>query len=317
MFEVELKSGARLSDEKVLWKGTGGIYIEGPHIYRKDGWWYLMVSEGGCFPDHMITAARSKELFGPCEPAKSNPILPPASKDAYIAHTGHGDLICDTQGQWWSICLGVRKYKGRYNMGRETFLTPVDWPKGKFPTISPVELDPPALLQRARSGRDTSRHINIAKPGVDLCYIRNVDLSKHEISDNGDTITLTPDTGFLSDVYKPTSFVGKRQRYHDGLASVEMLTTPANTSGKAGLAVYKDEQRYLCVYLDFETREIVYEAVNNAKRIALKQREKIESSAKQAESITFSVEYNEACIALHMLLEGVRSTRSSDSITLV
>jgi len=310
MFEVDLPSGSVLSEQKVLWRGTGGIYIEGPHIYRKDGWWYLVVSEGGCFPDHMITAARSRELFGPYEAAKSNPILPPAGEGAYVGHTGHGDLVCDREGQWWSICLGVRKdARGRYNMGRETFLTPVDWPEGEFPSLSPVEINPKALVARA-GGRKTSA-ISIARPGVDLCYIRDVDLSKHKVAGDG-TTTLTPDEGFLSDVYKPTSFVGKRQRQHEGRASVRMSVTVEGV--KAGFAVYKDEHRYLCVWHDAAKKEIVYEAVNAAKKIAVTERYPLSGpghagkESRAPDRITFSVQYTEASYAFSFECEGSEHT---------
>jgi len=310
MFEVDLSSGTVLSEQQVLWRGTGGIYIEGPHIYRKDGWWYLVVSEGGCFPDHMITAARSRELWGPYEAAEGNPILPPAGEGAYVAHTGHGDLVCDTEGQWWSICLGVRKdVKGRYNMGRETFLTPVDWPEGEFPSLSPVEINPKALV--ARAGGQQASAISIVRPGVDLCYIRDVDLSKHKIAEDG-TITLTPDEGFFSDVYKPTSFVGKRQRKHDGTASVRMSMTGEGV--KAGFAVYKDEHRYLCVWHDAAQKEIVFEAVNAAKKIAVMERCPLSAGGDNTEkgaSITFNFQYTEASYAFSFEYEG--STHKFDA----
>jgi beta-xylosidase len=310
MFEVDLTSGAVLSEQKVLWRGTGGIYIEGPHIYKKDGWYYLLVSEGGCFPDHMITAARSRELFGPYEAAEGNPVMPPASEGAYVAHTGHGDLVRDQEGQWWSICLGVRKdAKGRYNMGRETFLTPVEWPEGGFPVFAPVEMNPKELVTRARGRK--AEGIAVAKKGVEFCYIRDVDLSKHRVAEDG-TITLTPDVGFFSDVYKPTSFVGKRQRKHDGRASVRMSLTGKGV--KAGFAVYKDEHRYLCVWHDAAKKEIVYEVVNAAKKIAVMERASLsagEDAKRQTQSsdgIKFSVQYTEASYAFSFEYEGSKHT---------
>ncbi|OAP60240.1 hypothetical protein AYL99_05242 [Fonsecaea erecta] len=264
MFEIDVKTGAKLSGERLLWTGTGGIWPEGPHIYRKDGWWYLVISEGGTFEDHMITVARSKELFGPYEPNPKNPILTACGTGEYIQHTGHCDVFCDKQGQWWCVCLGVRQDpKKRYVMGRETFITPGSWPEGDWPTLQPVKMDPAAAYGR-QVGKPSALS---SEPLVDLCYIRDVDLSKHKISDDGKTIELISSTADLSNARDPVSFIGKRQRVLDGRSSVVLLTPPHGVSGKAGLAVYKDEFRYARIYTDMKTGEVVLEVVNKPKGI--------------------------------------------------
>lgn len=73
--EIDLKSGKKLSEEKKIWDGTGGIYSEGPHLYKKYGWYYILISEGGTHDGHMIRVARSKDIWGPYESFKGNAIL--------------------------------------------------------------------------------------------------------------------------------------------------------------------------------------------------------------------------------------------------
>ncbi|MBO6248929.1 MAG: glycoside hydrolase family 43 protein, partial [Bacteroidales bacterium] len=73
--EIDPVTGKQLTESKVLWYGTGGRYAEGPHIYKKDGWYYLLISEGGTEMGHGLTVARSRDIWGPYESNPVNPIL--------------------------------------------------------------------------------------------------------------------------------------------------------------------------------------------------------------------------------------------------
>lgn len=68
-------TGEQLSESKRIWNGTGGRHPEGPHIYKKDGWYYLLISEGGTEYGHKVTIARSRDIDGPYESNPANPIL--------------------------------------------------------------------------------------------------------------------------------------------------------------------------------------------------------------------------------------------------
>ena len=94
--EIDPKTGEQLSESKALWTGTGGRYPEAPHIYKKDGWYYLLISEGGTEMGHKVTIARSKNIDGPYSPNPSNPILTHIDQQAQsnpIQGTGHADLV--------------------------------------------------------------------------------------------------------------------------------------------------------------------------------------------------------------------------------
>ena len=101
--EIDIEMGELLSASKFLWEGTGGKYPEAPHLYLKDGWYYLLIAEGGTEFGHMITVARSRAAFGPFEPCPQNPILSHRSTSHSIQSTGHGDMIQDHLGGWWMV----------------------------------------------------------------------------------------------------------------------------------------------------------------------------------------------------------------------
>jgi beta-xylosidase len=123
-----------------LWNGTGGLAPEGPHIYRKDGYYYLMIAEGGTGLNHMETIARSKSLTGPYDPNPANPILSNANTTQYFQTVGHADLFQDVSGNWWGVALSSRTGPDFITcpMGRETVLYPVTWAEGAWPVASPV-----------------------------------------------------------------------------------------------------------------------------------------------------------------------------------
>lgn len=138
--EINPKTGEQLSDSKRIWNGTGGRYPEAPHIYKKDGWYYLMIAEGGTEYGHKVTIARSKNIEGPYLGNPSNPILTHINQNAQgnpIQGTGHADLVQAADSSWWLVCLGFRPQAGSHHLlGRETFLAKVDWPKNGWPVVN-------------------------------------------------------------------------------------------------------------------------------------------------------------------------------------
>ncbi|KAF1833758.1 xylosidase : arab-like proteininofuranosidase [Decorospora gaudefroyi] len=140
--KVNLETGELLGDWTNLWNGTGGIAPEGPHIFKKDGWYYLMIAEGGTGLLHMETIARSKNLYGPYEANPANPILTNANTTEYFQAVGHADLFQDARGQWWGVALAVRSGPEweTFPMGRETVLYNATWEEGAWPRLeNPIE----------------------------------------------------------------------------------------------------------------------------------------------------------------------------------
>lgn len=295
LFEIDVNTGKKLSHEKIIWRGTGGIWPEGPHIYKSnDGWYYLFISEGGTFEDHMITVARSKSVWGPYEANPHNPILTARGTDEYVQHTGHSDIFQDLQGNWWAVCLGVRKDPlKRYVMGRETFLTPMKWAPGSWPRISQVKISLPSDLPDASP--DTVSTLS-ATPGVDWCYIRDANLARHKILENGRDIILTASEYDLCQTSSDgrVTFLGKRQRQLKGHSQVAVQRVSVGTQVNAGLCVYKDEHRFARIYVDFETPTIVFEFVNKARSIDRSKKIAVDFQESDAGTTWFKLEYLES-----------------------
>ena len=137
--EIDPSTGATLSPSKALWTGTGGRFPEGPHIYKHDGWYYLLISEGGTELAHRLTVARSRDIYGPYESNPANPIFThcsAAGQESNIQGTGHADFFQAADGSWWTVFLAYRRFGGDYHhLGRETFLAPVTW-SGGWPVVN-------------------------------------------------------------------------------------------------------------------------------------------------------------------------------------
>lgn len=115
------------------------IWIEGPHIYKKNGKYYLMCAEGGTGGNHSEVIFMADSPKGPFVPAKNNPILTqryfPRERKEKVDWAGHADLVEGPNGQWYGVFLAIRpNVSNRVNKGRETFILPVDW-SGTYPVF--------------------------------------------------------------------------------------------------------------------------------------------------------------------------------------
>ncbi len=133
-FEVNPLTGEILSEKKFISHGSGGKCPEGPHLYKKDGWYYLMLAEGGTEYGHMETIARSRSIDGPYEFRPDGPLLTCRGQSGDcnpIQCTGHADLVEAADGSWWVVSLGTRPTGPLlHHLGRETFLAPITWVDG-------------------------------------------------------------------------------------------------------------------------------------------------------------------------------------------
>ena len=136
MQELDSTSFQLLGERHYLWRGAcQGTWAEGPHLYKKDGWYFLLIAEGGTHFNHAVMVAASKNITGPYEPNDRNPIFTTRhmSYDYWVNSTGHADIIELPNGEWKMVCLGIRNEVNRgSNMGRETMLLPVTWEQEPF-----------------------------------------------------------------------------------------------------------------------------------------------------------------------------------------
>jgi xylan 1,4-beta-xylosidase len=127
---IDPRTGVLLSEPQRLWSGTGLAAPEAPHVYLRDGWWYLLIAEGGTARGHAVSVARSRSITGPYEGNPANPILTHRSTADPVQNTGHADLVQLPSGQWAAVYLGVRPrgFTPQFHVnGRETFLAAVRW----------------------------------------------------------------------------------------------------------------------------------------------------------------------------------------------
>ena len=141
------REATRQTGEAVLlYYGDNKRAPEGPHLLKKDGFYYLFEAEGGTGPGHRITVSRSRELFGRYEPCPYNPIMRQTDETAPIQRCGHGKPVMTQDGQWYMVYLCGRKLGDGYSiLGRETALDPITWTKDGWPIVN--NLDGPSTLQ--------------------------------------------------------------------------------------------------------------------------------------------------------------------------
>ena len=245
--QIDPKTGKQLTPSRPLWQGTGGRYPEGPHIYKKDGYYYLLISEGGTELAHSLTIARASKIEGPYEANPANPLLTHCSmagQGNQIQGTGHGDFVQAKDGSWWVVFLGYRNYGGSYHhLGRETFLAPVKWEQGEWPVINggqPVD----TLMNVVVPGAEPvtvppRRHIRTTFEkhwGPEWVHIQNPDSSCYQ-RHNG-KLRLVASLGGLTENDNPT-FLGRRQESAAFSAETRLDFYQSVPSDEAGLTVYQ------------------------------------------------------------------------------
>ena len=278
--EYDLAARRVVGEKTVLVNGgidiaTKPIWIEGPHIYKKDGKYYLVCAEGGTAVGHSQVVLRSDRVTGPYEPWSGNPILTQRHLDPArpfpITSAGHADLVELPNGDWWATFLAVRPYEGdRYNTGRETFLMPVRWTPDGWPVITsgteqiPYVAKRPALpLQRAPTppthGNFTHRdELEGPELGMHWLMVRTPRERWWDFTTAPGALTLRARPQHLGEPAQP-SFVGRRQQHQRATATTAMRYAPAKSGDVAGLVAFQNDWHFylLGVSLDDEGRPAV------------------------------------------------------------
>lgn len=260
---IDHRTGEVLSPPEPTWNGTGLHAPEAPHLYEIDGTWYLLIAEGGTERGHGVSIARGPSPTGPWEGCPANPVLSHRSTSRPIQNTGHGDLVQATDGSWWMVLLGVRATGVTphfHVMGRETFLTPVEWHDG-WPVVSPVEVDcprrpaggTPSPAPLGGSPRDEMgwgggvapgvlhpRWVTFRRPFADFGEFGAAGVVLHG-SPAADGPTM--EQGF-------PVFVGRRQQHQQFEVRTVVIADPCAPGADAGLAVVHDETAHYRVGLE-------------------------------------------------------------------
>lgn len=129
--EFDPASGKLVGEAKNIFKGTKLGCTEGPHLYRRGGYYYLMTAEGGTGLEHAVTLTRAKKLEGPYDEVHpGNPLLTSWQKGQLgLQKAGHADLVETQNGECYMVHLCSRPLPGtgRCILGRETAIQRVEW----------------------------------------------------------------------------------------------------------------------------------------------------------------------------------------------
>lgn len=264
MYELNIEKLTTSEEGKVLVNGGTDIakqpiWVEGPHLFKENNYYYLLCAEGGTSDNHSVVIFRSKSLFSKFESYKRNPILTQRNLDANrlkpVTNTGHADFVQTQNGEWWSVFLGCRPYNttNDFNTGRETFMLPVSW-DNDWPHILddnrnvPLEVPIPNLPLSQDAALPLNGAFAYEENFVDKClppyflHIRTpLELFYSFPIDDGVVIRLLPQT--LDDKASP-AFIGRRQQHISFEISVQVDFSPKNNNEEAGLAAFQNDERY-------------------------------------------------------------------------
>lgn len=249
-------------DEKIIINGGTDtakhpVWIEGPHIYKINGWYYLLCAEGGTAYNHSEVVFRSRTVDGPYVSYTGNPILTQRHLDPArmnpITTTGHADLVQTPKGDWYAVFLGCRPYgDDLYNIGRETFLAPVRWKNG-WPVITEgqetVKYTYPLPLATAKtlpafSGNFTyTNSFDAAALDKRFVFLRTVTTPWYSTTEKKGSLCLQVRPETISGTGNP-SYVGFRQSHHQSTATTTLAFSSTRENEKAGLALFQNEQHF-------------------------------------------------------------------------
>ncbi len=236
---LELSADCRkqISEAKLLYYGDQKHAPEGPHILKKDGYYYLFQAEGGTGIGHRISVARSRELMGVYEPCPYNPIMRQTDPQATLQRCGHGKPVSTPDGRWYMVYLCGRMLENSFSiLGRETALDPITWTADGWPVVN--NLQGPSALQKMPLPAWTPEEAS----GLDYVTPRPPQMGA--VVHIGEDISLLSSPQLLSAVDARNIYL-RRQTAFDFDMSVRMETADLPDDGAAGITGYYDENTWV------------------------------------------------------------------------
>jgi alpha-N-arabinofuranosidase len=233
------------------------IWIEAPHIYKKNGQYYLMCAEGGTGNWHSEVIFKSNSPKGPYVPAPANPILTqryfPADRKNKVDWAGHADLVQGPDGKYYGVFLAVRpNEENRVNTGRETFILAVDW-SGEYPVFENglVPLEPKLKMPKGVSNK-TGANGYLANGNFTYTEDFNSDPLDYRwiglrgpretfIRQTPKGLQITPFETNIKEV-KPTSTLFYRQQHNSFSFTTSMDYKPESEQDLAGVVALQNER---------------------------------------------------------------------------
>ncbi len=252
--EIDLNTGKLLGSPSVIFKGSELGLAEGPHIFKKGNYYYLIVAEGGTDKDHAVTIARSETVFGPYELPLNRPLLSSkCSPNLPIKRSGHGDICTTPEGEsiLVHLCSRPLTFRGRSVMGRETALQKLSWKDG-WPELASGANIPSLIIQTDRHPHNT-------------CSIEKVDFKRQKLPNSYHSLRYPlPKEVLYYSTHALTlhgqqslgslfeqSLLARRQQSFRFSYTTEFSFSPKNFQQMAGLVCYYNSKQYYYLYVTF------------------------------------------------------------------
>ncbi len=304
IFEISEDGRTKISEPKLLYYGDNKHATEGPHLLKKDGWYYLFLAEGGTGRGHQINVARSKALYGPYEACPFNPIMTQKDSNALLQCCGHGKPVKTAEEDWYMVYLSYRFLDGKYGiLGRETSMDPITWTLDGWPMVN--GLKGPSCVQKVPT---TGYYIPEEKENVwldefkskelDISYIHPRAPEENAIQLDQGKLVIRGSKKELNTM-DARNMVLRRQMDFDFSSEICMIVPKLKLGQNAGLLAYYDENTFLKFGLFANQKNTNNNNANNECSIELAIYEKIgdieilhsmETMVSKEESSTFTLE---------------------------
>ncbi len=272
--EIDIETGKVLGPCKCISKGSGGRFLEAPHLYHIGEYYYLLAAEGGTEYGHTECMFRSREPFGPYEGCPHNPILTNRHLGGYMVQgAGHADIVQDGNGQWWMVNLAFRQinmWRQFHHLGREVFLEPVFFDENGWLKVGS---DGTSRCGFELENGGCKSIPNMEYPAYkwsfskkEACYIRRPDYSNYSFE--GNVLKLKGTENRLNSRGNVT-FAGVRQKEFDCTAEVEVNINSVSEGMRCGLTVYMDENDHYDVVVEKNGESCTVSGIINIGGVAL------------------------------------------------
>jgi xylan 1,4-beta-xylosidase len=260
MQEYSVAEQKLVGPRRVIFEGTPLGLTEGPHLYKRDGYYYLLTAEGGTGWGHAVTLARSRELWGPYELHPDTYILTSRHRpDIELQRAGHGDLVETQHGETYMVHLCGRplRNRGRCTLGRETAIQPMKWcDDGWLRTadgegLPYTEVNAPDLPSHPFPAPPVREDFDGASLPIDFQWLRS--------PYPGELFSLTERPGHLRLYGRETpgslfrqALVARRQQAHCYSAATSLEFEPEHSQQLAGLICYYNGFKFHYLYVSHD-----------------------------------------------------------------
>ncbi len=247
IFEINSDATEKIGEAKMLWYGNNKRAPEAPHLLKKDGYYYVFVSEGGTGRGHQISVARSKELMGVYENCPYNPILTQRDENHPIQRSGHGKLLQTQNGDWYIAYLCGRMIDQKWSvLGRETALDKVTWTADGWPIVNELKGPSGAFLKPniPQTSQKTFDYKGLIGLDCDWHFARNPKLEYLNVHEN--TINYIAGNKDLCELNARNVLVKRQTDFiFDTSVNIQVDCADFYDDCEAGLTLYYDTYTYI------------------------------------------------------------------------